>query len=85
MDFAVQIKGTEFEGDKASWVLAVDPVGERVLIAHTDQTLHWYAMADCTFVRAATPDTPRLVMAVQPQPQIALPTIPNRAMRRNGA
>ena len=59
IEFAVVVKGL----DKARWVLAVDD--NRLLIVHDDQSLHWHPMSDCTFVKALTPDMPRMVVPVQ--------------------
>ena len=83
IEFAVSVKDVTKEG-QATWVLAVDPVGERMLIVHDDKSLHWHPMADCTFVKASTPDMPRAVIAVQPQQARAPLTLPmpNRAERR---
>lgn len=82
MDFAVMVKGRTEEG-KATWVLAVDPVGERVLVAIISGVLEWVAMADCILGKLHTPDQPILVLPVQPSPAQSI-AIPNRAMRRNG-
>ena len=68
MDFAVQVKGLD-TGTNARWVLAVDAVGERVLITHDDRSLHWVPIDECKFVKASPPDTPRPVVVVKPQPQ----------------
>lgn len=65
VEFAIKVHS--FGLDKPQWVLAVDPVGERLLILHNDQSMHWYPLAVCTFVKAQTPDQPLVVMAVQPQ------------------
>ena len=80
MEFAVTIEGFTEEG-KAQWVLAIDAVGDRLLIVHEDKSMHWHPMADCRFAKAMAPDLPKPVMIVQPmrQPQVALP---NRADRR---
>ncbi len=81
MEFVVKVKGLGEEED-AQWVLAVDPVGERFLIVHEDRSLHWVPMAECTFIRVASPDIPRPVVAMQPQPKptpLALPSL--EAMR----
>lgn len=90
-EFKVRIEALHEEG-LSTWVLAVDPVGERLLIVHDDdKTLHWYPMKECAFVGIASPDVPRPVVAVQPKqqgPQLVTPeTVPlNRAeRRRNGA
>jgi len=79
--FAVKVEGIGDDEKTARWVLAVDAVGERLLISHGDSSLHWHLMSDCTFVKAATPDNPRFVIPVQPQagPQLVMP---NRAARR---
>ena len=87
IEFAVQVSGLTKEG-QASWVLDVDPAGERLLLAHEDKTLHWHPMAECLFAKLMPPDAPRAVIPVQPAPvpQIAVPQIamPNRAERRHG-
>ena len=67
MEFLVTIEGVTAEGE-GLWVLAVDPVGERLLVAYNDSSLHWVAMAKCTFARAASPDKPRPVVLLQPKP-----------------
>ena len=76
MDFAVKVEGLDEEG-QAHWVLDVDPAGERFLIGHEDKSLHWVPMDKCKFVKVSSPDTPRLVMLVQPsQPtQLAVPNL----------
>ena len=66
MEFAVKVEGVTAE-DKALWVLAVDPVGERLLVAYDDNSLQWVAMADCTFAGAASPDKARPVVVLKPQ------------------
>lgn len=84
--FAVQVKDVTKEG-QATWVLDIDPVGERFLIVHEDKTMHWHPMADCTFVKLVSPDAPTPVVPVQtnqPRPPLSLADMgmPNRAMRR---
>ena len=69
--FAVRHGGLE-EG-QGSWVLAIDPVGERLLLSDGDGSLHWHALADCKFIKASTPDMPRAVIVVAPQQQIVRP------------
>jgi len=70
LEFAVTVKGLD---DEAHWVLAVD--GDRLLIVHPDdRTLHWQAMEDCTFAKFISPDQPRLVIPVQPQQKLTIPT-----------
>ena len=80
LEFAVTVKGITQE-KQAKWVLAVDPVGERLLIVHEDKSLHWHPMVDCMFVKAASADMPRAVVIVQPdQPtKLQMPV-----MRNNG-
>ena len=75
MEFAVTVEGLDRE-DQARWVLEVDAVGERFLIAHDDRTLHWHPMAECTFAKCANPDQPRLVLPVQPQQSPQALTVP---------
>jgi hypothetical protein len=79
MEFAVRVP---FDTpDRARWVLEVD--GERLLLAGNDQVLYWVAMADCRFVKAASPDQPRLVIPVQPQPQSGLARVQPTIVRGN--
>ena len=80
MEFVVKVEGV----DQGRWVLSVDPVGERFLIAHDDKSLHWVPMAECEFAGAAPPDQPRPVIAVKPQQQGQQIVVANRKMRRNG-
>jgi hypothetical protein len=85
IEFAVKVKGIHDveDEDKATWVLAVDPVGDRLLIVHDDQSLHWHPMDDCKFVKARTPDQPLVVLPVQPQrTQEPVLLTPSRAQRR---
>lgn len=67
MDFAVLANGEE----QGRWVLAVD--GDHVLITDEEQRLRWVDMADCKFLKVATPEMPRPVVLVQPQKAIAVP------------
>jgi len=78
LEFAVSVDGVTEEG-KGHWVLAVDPAGERLLIAHQDGSFHWHVMSECKFVKLINPDAPRPVIPIQSQPVLALP---NRADRR---
>ena len=75
MDFAVHAPG-DAEG-KGHWVLAVDAMGERLLLADEERAFYWVLIRDCTFLKAATPDVPRPVVAVQPQakPTLAMPRL----------
>ena len=85
IEFAVIVRS--FGLGKPKWVLAVDPVGERLLIVHDDQSMYWYPLSVCTFVKAQTPDNPRLVLAVQPQQQpqpVELSRAERRRLGRNG-
>ena len=80
--FAVFIEGVTEEG-QGQWVLAVDPVGERLLIVHDDGGLRWHPLADCRLVKVISPEAPRLVVPVQPVGQSPSIAIPNRAERRS--
>lgn len=82
MDFAVKVTGLDEKVpvETYRWVLAVE--GDRVLITHDDNSLHWVEMADCTLVRAVRPDMPTPVVVVQPQGQQPALAAPNRASRR---
>ena len=66
-DFAVKVAELDGDTDRCRWVLAVDPVGDRLLVVHEDRTLHWHPMDDCTFAKMVPPDGPVPVVAVQPQ------------------
>lgn len=83
--FAVWHEGLD-EG-AGTWVLAIDPVGERLLLADEEGAMAWWLQSECKLVKAATPDVPTLVMPVQmptQQPSIVLAdAVPNRAMRRS--
>ena len=71
MDFAVWHEGMK-EGT-GTWVLAVDRRSDAFLLSGAEGSFYWRPMSDCKLVKAATPDNPQLVMAVQPQQGIALP------------
>ncbi len=73
-EFAVRIEGE----DKGYWVLAVDSVTEKLLIATQDQTLKWVPMKDCKVIKAASPEIPRQVVMVQPKataPRLEVPSM----------
>lgn len=86
LQFSVSVEGLTEEGE-GKWVLAVDPVGDQLLLAHNDSTLHWHPMAECTFHSTVPPNAPHPVFVVPPPQaaQSAQPTlaIPNRATRRH--
>ncbi len=63
--FAVQIKGITAEG-QARWVLAIDPVGDRLLVSYDDRTLHWHPFDECAFARMADPTAVQPVVVVKP-------------------
>lgn len=71
MEFAVLIEGEE----KGRWVLAVDAVADKVLIADDDQTMRWVPLGQCKLLKAANPEVPRPVVPVQPQgaPKLSVP------------
>lgn len=81
LEFAVTVEGVTKAGE-AQWVLAVDPVGGRLLIVHDDKRMYWHPMAECLFVKVIPPDAPRMVIPVQPQPKQASLAMPNREARR---
>ena len=66
--FAVKVDGEE----TGRWVLAIQ--GERFLIVDAHQRFQWVPMKDCEFLKAATPETPRPVVAVQPRRKLDLVT-----------
>lgn len=68
LEFAVKVSGLD---DQPRWVLAIDPVGERVLLAYgDDNAFHWHPLSDCTFTNFIPPDQPRPVIVLQPEPGI---------------
>ena len=71
LEFAVLIQGEDEK--RGRWVLAVDAVGDRLLIADDDRTLRWVPMNLCKFMKAATPEVARPVILVQPQQVVAVP------------
>ena len=82
LEFAVTVDGYTEEG-KAHWVLAIDAVGDRLLIVHEDKSLNWHPISACRFVKAIAPDGPKPVMIVQPmKPPIMIPSPVNRLERR---
>lgn len=86
LPFSVSVEGLTGEG-QGKWVLAVDPVGNQLLLAHEDKSLHWHPMDECSFHGIVPPDAPRPVMLVEPQRQGQQPTLltPSRATRRHPA
>lgn len=83
LDFAVKVKGIHEEsGNKAAWVLAIDPAGERLLIVHEDKSMHWHPLEDCAFVKLMPPDAPKPTYIVQPRKAAPSLVAPNRAERR---
>ena len=72
LEFAVQIQGDS----KGRWVLAVDAVGERFLIANDDKSLQWVDMTRCHLLKAKNPELPLPVVMVHPptaQDQLVVP------------
>lgn len=69
MEFAVRVEGLDDGQDRAHWVLAIE--GERLLVVHDDNTLHWHPMSECRFVKGKDPLQPQMVVSVSPpKPQI---------------
>lgn len=67
------------------WVLAVDPVGERLLLTDSENALRWVPMKDCKFLKIKNPEAVQPVMMVQPQqqpPPLALPKLTLNGGRR---
>ncbi len=76
LPFSVSVEGVTQEG-QGKWVLALDMVGDRVLLSHDDKSLHWHAMADCTFHGTIPPGTPQPMIIVQAQqPTLLRPSGP---------
>ena len=71
MDFAVQLEGEE----QGQWVLSIDSIGERFLLANSDGTFRWVEMADCKLIKARNPDQPLPVVMVKQGPQLAIPSL----------
>ena len=71
MEFAVLIQGEDEK--KGRWVLAVDAVGDRLLIADDERTLRWVKMGLCNFIKVTTPEVARPVILVQPQQAVSVP------------
>ncbi len=65
-DFAIEIEGVT-EKDQGRWVLAVDAVGDRLLVAHEDKTLHWHSFSECKFRTMADPTGIQPVVVVRPE------------------
>lgn len=63
--FAVQTP--EDAPDKARWVLAVDPVGERFLVVGEDKSFQWVSIADCKFIQMIDPAKPQPVVPMTPK------------------
>ena len=76
LQFAVSIEGVTKDGE-GQWVLAVDPVGERLLTAHADGLFHWHPMADCRLFRFINPEAPQPVLPMQPaqKPKLVMPPV----------
>jgi hypothetical protein len=66
MEIAIWHEGLE---SIAVWVLHIDAASERLLLANPEGAFYWKAINECKFVKAATPDVPRPVVAIQMQPQ----------------
>ena len=75
MEFAVQPEGE----DQGLWVLAVDPIGERLLVTNpADKSLRWVGIAQCKFLKGRDPEAPTSVIVVQPKSNsIAVPGLSN--------
>lgn len=76
--FLVSIEGvTEPEKDgkiQGRWVLAVDPVGDRLLVADVDKSLAWYPRSQCKFVFMRDPTAAQPVVVVDPRQQQGRPS-----------
>lgn len=79
MDFAVWHEGMN-EGT-ASWVLFVDAASDRFLLSNDEGQFYWKPAAECKLMRVVTPENPRLVVPVQPQQNIAIPTNGLRSLK----
>ena len=70
MDFAVRL--ADEDPGKGYWVLTVDPIGERFLLATDGGGFRWVAIADCVLVKAINPEQPRPVITIQAPPALVL-------------
>ena len=77
--FAVKVQGLDAD-NKARWVLGIDAVGERLLVAHDDGSLHWHPLVECAVGKIISPEQPQMVIPVQLQENPLV--MPNRAERR---
>ena len=71
MDFAVVVDSDPLveEKEQAYWVLAVDPVSDRLLLACDSSglsRLRWVPASECRIGKVASPEQPRPVIAIQP-------------------
>jgi hypothetical protein len=82
LPFSVEVEGLTEEG-QGKWVLAVDAVGDRLLLVNEDKSLYWHPMAECSFHGMVQPGAPQPVMLVEPQQQGPALLTPNRATRRH--
>ena len=73
LEFAVTVEGQ----DQGYWVLDVDPVGERLLLALEDRVLRWVPQDTCRFLKMMNPDQPRAVIPVAPQTPLVLGSTPS--------
>ena len=73
MDFAVRAPGDP--ENKGHWVMAVDPAGERFLIAGDDGKFKWVPTDRCQLLKIVSPELPHPVVVVQPQQKIVMPSI----------
>ena len=71
--FAVSIKGLHQPGE-AAWVLAIDPIGDRILTAVKDGSLKWFSLEDCVFAKIVNPEGPMPVIPAQPANGIMRPS-----------
>ena len=78
MEFAVRV--VLDAPDKARWVLAVDPVEERLLLTGDDRKLRWVPMWGCAFAKVADP---RMVIPVQVQEQSKVARVTPTLVRGN--
>ena len=70
MEFAARL--ADEDAHKGYWVLAVDPIGERFLLARDEGGFRWVAITDCVLVKAISPEQPRPVITIQAPPALVL-------------
>ena len=69
-EFAFQVEGETV----GRWVLAIDPVGDRLLVTNDEKSLLWVELSQCKFLKARNPELPVPVVVVQEPKQLTIPS-----------